>query len=110
MRQLIGNLIDNALRHAPGVTCIRVSAARRADVVELAVGNDGAGVPGDEQKLLFDRFYRADRARTGGSGRGAGLGLAICRSIAVAHGGRIEFHSHPGEGTTVKVVLPVQPT
>ncbi len=110
MRQLIGNLIDNALRHALGVTCIRVSAARSADHAELAVRNDGAGVPGDDQALLFHRFYRADRARTGGAGRGAGLGLAICRSIAIAHGGRIEFQSHPGEGTTVKVVLPGHPT
>lgn len=110
IRQLIGNLIDNAIRHAPGVTCIRVSAARSADHAELSVRNDGAGLLADDQTLLFDRFYRADRARTGGVGRGAGLGLAICRSIAIAHGGRIEFHSHPDEGTTVKVILPCNPT
>jgi signal transduction histidine kinase len=71
--------------------------------MEVAVSDTGAGIPEDQLPLVFERFYRADKARTGG---GAGLGLAIARQIADAHGGTMEVRSTPGKGSTFILQIP----
>jgi two-component system OmpR family sensor kinase len=99
MAQALGNLVDNALRHGEGEITL---SARRADGdVELAVADAGPGLAPDLAGRAFDRFTRGDAARTRG---GAGLGLAIVRSIARAHGGEAEIAS--GEPTVVRIRLP----
>ena len=88
LRQLVGNLVQNALRHAsarPGA--VRVCVQRRAPDVLLTVEDDGPGIPPEALERVFDRFYRVDRGRARARG-GSGLGLAIVRHIADAHGGR----------------------
>jgi signal transduction histidine kinase len=105
MAQVLGNLVGNALRHTPGGGHVTLSATTRADWVELAVSDDGEGISPDDLPRVFDRFYRADAARQGTDGE-TGLGLAIARSIVVAHGGTIAVASEEGRGTEVVVTLP----
>lgn len=106
LRQLWRNLFNNVLRHADGATQLRVTlAACGADaVVEFA--DNGAGVADAALPLLFERFWRGDRARSRATG-GSGLGLAICRSIAEAHGGVIEADHAPDGGLLVRVRMPL---
>ena len=105
MDQVLGNLLSNAIRHAPegGHVTIRawVDGARAC----MAVIDDGAGIEPAELPHLFERFYRTDRARARSDG-GTGLGLAIAKQIVEAHGGEITVASRPGEGTTFTVCLP----
>jgi signal transduction histidine kinase len=76
---------------------------------QIRVSDTGAGIAPEDQKRIFERFYQADRSRrsTGGSGRGAGLGLAIARQIVLAHAGQIWAESTPGKGSTFTVTLPL---
>ena len=76
--------------------------------VEVTVSDTGRGIPSEELPHIFDRFYRADRARSRQHG-GAGLGLSIVQAIVSAHGGRISAESQPGAGTTIRVCLPAAP-
>jgi signal transduction histidine kinase len=118
--QVLGNLLGNALRHTPaggGVT-LRVTQDegrwmkdedRAATAFILfEVSDTGDGIAPADLPHIFDRFYRADRARARSSG-GAGLGLAIARRMVEAHGGEIRAESEPGAGTTVSFIIPVQP-
>lgn len=107
LRQMVSNLIDNAVKytHAPGK--IDVSMDCRDATVHIVVRDTGVGIAPEDLPRVFDRFYRGDKAR---ASEGAGLGLAICQWIAQAHGGKIELSSVPGEGTTAKVLLPVSPS
>lgn len=98
--QVLSNLVTNALRHTPSGGRVVISAVAEDDAVVLAVADDGPGIPDDEQDRVFDRF-----ARSADSG-GIGLGLAIVRSLAAAHGGTVELHS-TAAGTTVRVRLPL---
>ena len=106
LRQVVDNLLANARLHTPPGTPVRVSVARRPDHVELAVADDGPGIAPDDQARVFERFWRADPARTRGKG-GTGLGLAIVASLVHAHGGTVDLASHPGRGTTFTVRLPL---
>jgi two-component system, OmpR family, sensor kinase len=100
VRQALGNLVDNALRHGDGEIVLR---SRRASAgVELEVSDRGPGFEPAIADRAFERFARGDRARTRG---GAGLGMAIVRAVAEAHGGRAEIVSG-GEGATVRIWLP----
>jgi two-component system, OmpR family, sensor kinase len=103
IEQALGNLVDNALRHGAGE--VRLSARRRDGSVELEVSDDGPGfLPGFEAEA-FERFTRPDGGRTGG---GAGLGLAIVRAVAAAHGGEATVASGPdGSPTILRITLPV---
>ena len=92
MRQVLFNLLFNALRHTPTAGKITVSAAERGGKVRLVVQDSGEGLEPEQLAAVFDRFYRADRSRSRESG-GTGLGLAIVKAIVEAHGGRIEVHS-----------------
>lgn len=90
LRRLVDNLVDNALRHAPGGGVVRVTAQVEGDTWTLAVEDSGAGVPAELRGRLFERFARADPSRTRGTG-GAGLGLALCAVVAELHGGDIRL-------------------
>ncbi len=95
LSQLVSILLDNAIRHnIPGGT-IRIELRREKAHAVLSVSNEGAPIPAEQQKLLFDRFYRADAARTGGDGR-YGLGLAIAKAIVEAHHGQISVSCPDG--------------
>jgi signal transduction histidine kinase len=108
LRQVVGNLVANALTHTPPDTRVTVTvaeAADDADVLVLEVADEGPGmVPGDADRA-FERFYRADASRTRGAG-GTGLGLAIVSSLVAAHGGSVELVTEPGEGAVFTVRLP----
>jgi signal transduction histidine kinase len=105
LKQVVVNLLDNAIKYTPrgGKVEIRVRAAPGEAIVE--VSDDGVGIPRDALPHLFERFYRADSARSRALG-GAGLGLSIVHSIASAHAGRVEVESSEGGGSRFRVVLP----
>lgn len=106
LKQLLIILIDNALRYTPAGGRVRVSLRRQDDEAVLAVEDTGIGIEAADVPRIFDRFYRADPARSRDAG-GSGLGLAIAKWIAEAHDGRIEVESAPGAGTTFRVRLPL---
>jgi signal transduction histidine kinase len=106
LRQLVVILVDNALRYTGAGGQVEVNVARRDGSAVVAVTDTGIGIPPDALGQVFERFYRADEARTRDSG-GAGLGLAIARKLVDEHGGRIAAESTPGEGSTFTVTLPL---
>jgi signal transduction histidine kinase len=101
-RQALGNLVDNALRHGAGT--IQLAARRQNGTIVLDVSDEGAGFPPELRPHAFERFARADGARTRG---GAGLGLAIVRAIAEAHGGTAEIYELDPNSATVRLRIPV---
>ena len=103
IRQVASILLDNAIKYTPKGGEVSVVAREDEGWVELQVSDTGDGIPEDQLALIFERFHRVDAARTEG---GAGLGLAIARQIAEAHGGRIEVESEPGEGSMFTLMLP----
>jgi two-component system OmpR family sensor kinase len=108
LRQVVTNLVGNAVAHTPAGTPLRIGAGRRDGFAILEVADSGDGLAPEEAARVFERFYRADasRARSGPSRQGAGLGLAIAQSIVTAHGGRIELITAPGQGATFRILLP----
>ena len=86
IRQMLWNLIENALRYSPAGATIALSIDKRGDRVEVTVKDDGPGIPAADRERVFDRFVRLEGA---GGAAGAGLGLPIARWIAEAHGGRL---------------------
>lgn len=105
LRRVVNNLVENAVKYNREPGRVTLSAAREADRVVLRVADTGIGIPADHLPRLFQRFYRVDPARSRDTG-GAGLGLAICRSLVAAHGGEIAVTSTPGEGSVFTVTLP----
>lgn len=105
LAQAVTNLLSNAVRHAPGAR-VNVHVGTGGDGAFVRVEDDGPGVPPEVLERLGEAFYRPDAAR---SGDGHGLGLAIVRHVAQLHGGRVTFHSAPGEGFTALVRLPALP-
>lgn len=106
IRQVLVNLLDNAIRYSPPGEAVRVNVSSAPDGVTVSVQDRGPGIPTPEQARVFERFYRADKSRARDAG-GAGLGLAIAQTLVQAHGGRIALESHEGCGTTVRFTLPV---
>ena len=106
LRQVFYNLLDNSVKYTPDGGAVGVACGRREASAVVAVRDTGCGVAAEHLPHLFERFYRVDKARGRG---GAGLGLSIAESIVAAHGGRIKLDSEPGRGTTVTVMLPVEP-
>jgi len=104
LRQVVGNLVSNALRYTPAGGAVTLSARAAGDKVRFAVTDTGPGIPAGDLPHVFDRFYRGDAARDRASG-GSGLGLAIARALVEAHGGTIEVESAVGRGTTFSVEL-----
>jgi signal transduction histidine kinase len=105
---LLSNLVMNAVQHSPRGSQVEVRLTVSGDVVGLAVEDHGAGISPDALPHIFERFFREDRSRSRETG-GAGLGLAICKSIVDAAGGTIAVQSAEGQGTTVIVTLPRAP-
>ena len=105
LRQVVDNLLTNVRVHTPPKTLIYVSLGSDGDSVVLEVEDAGPGVPLADAERIFERFYRADRARTRSRG-GVGLGLAIVRAIVEAHGGSVGYGPRPGGGSVFRVVLP----
>ena len=105
LAQVLDNLLDNAIRHAPVDTSVTVSLERAGDDVHCSVQDQGPGIPAEALPLIFERFYRVDAARDRASG-GAGLGLAIARALITAQGGHIGAQSAPGQGTRITFSLP----
>ena len=105
LRQILTNLFDNALRHTPGGGSIRLDIQPADGGTAIAVADTGAGIPADHLPRVFERFYRADPARSRSQG-GTGLGLAIVKHMTEAHGGRVDLTSAVGRGTTVRLFFP----
>jgi len=105
IRQVLINLLDNAIRFSPPGETVRVAIGAASDGVTVSVQDGGPGIPAAEQARVFERFYRADKARARDAG-GAGLGLSIAQTLVQAHGGRIALESREGQGTTVRFTLP----
>ncbi len=107
LQQLLLNLVDNAIKYTPAGGTITLGLYSEGGWARLEVADSGIGIPADDLPHIFDRFYRSDKARSRTMG-GAGLGLAIVREVAEAHGGRVEVFSTPGQGTLFRVWLPHQ--
>ena len=106
LQQLIANLLDNAIKYTPAGGEIWLSAFVQHERCVLEIRDTGIGIPAQCLPFVFDRFYRADRARSRESG-GTGLGLAIVKAICAAHDGAVSIQSREGEGSTVRVELPI---
>src|SRR5207248_2882803 len=110
IRQLLLNLLTNAVKYTPAGGSVRLQLGPANGKLTLTVADTGIGIAPGDLPHIFDRFWRADSARTRtGERPGAGLGLAICKWIAEAHGGKIDVMSRPGRGTTFTVTLPWEP-
>jgi two-component system phosphate regulon sensor histidine kinase PhoR len=107
LREVFDNLLDNAVKYSSKSGEIRLEADRAGDQIALSVSDDGIGISQEDLPRIFERFYRADKARSRELG-GTGLGLAIVKHIAQLHGGRVEAESELGRGTTIRVVLPLK--
>jgi two-component system phosphate regulon sensor histidine kinase PhoR len=107
LREVFDNLLDNAVKYSSKSGEIRLEADRAGDQIALSVSDDGIGISQEDLPRIFERFYRADKARGRELG-GTGLGLAIVKHIAQLHGGRVEAESELGRGTTIRVVLPLK--
>ena len=105
LRQVLGNLIENAVKYSPEGGEVRISAAAANGAVRIAVRDAGPGIPLDQQVRIFEKFGRVDVP--GASKPGTGLGLFIARSIAEAHGGSLEVSSGGEPGSTFTLTLPV---
>jgi signal transduction histidine kinase len=105
VRRLIGNLLDNAVRHTPPRSVVHVTLVHESNRYVLSVTDTGEGIAPDAQPHIFERFFRGDVARTSADG-GAGLGLALARWIARAHEGDVTLVRSSHEGTTFAAVLP----
>jgi two-component system, OmpR family, sensor kinase len=113
LRQVVGNLVNNAVTHTPAGTPVRVKIGRGtletgSPAVVLDVEDDGPGMTTDQAQRVFERFYRADAARNRASG-GTGLGLAIVAGLVAAHGGTVSVRTAPGQGADFQVKLPLSP-
>lgn len=110
LRQLLSNLIGNAVIHSPAGTAIEIAVQQRGNLAWLSVRDHGPGLPDDAGDQLFERFWRGEAGRQRGPG-GAGLGLAIVRAVAAAHGGEAHAGNAPGGGARFTVSLPAsEPT
>ena len=105
LREVFDNLLDNAVKYSNAKGEIRLTAERRGNAIRLNVSDDGVGISGHDLPRIFERFYRADKARSRELG-GTGLGLSIVKHIAQLHGGSVEAESELGKGATIRVILP----
>jgi two-component system, OmpR family, phosphate regulon sensor histidine kinase PhoR len=104
IEQVLINLLHNAIKFTPPGGTITVSAKAQGGEVLFSIRDTGVGISGEDLSRIFERFYKADRSRSGG---GTGLGLAIARHIVESHGGRIWAESTEGKGSTFYFTLPV---
>jgi len=107
VEQVFTNLIDNAIRHTPDGGSVTLSVERHRDMCLLAVSDTGYGIAEEDLPFVFERFYKADKARTRGKG-GTGLGLAIAKNIIDSHGGVISASRGEEKGTIMTCTLPIK--
>jgi signal transduction histidine kinase len=107
LQEALYNLLDNAVKYSREHGEIRLSARQRDSEMELIVSDQGIGIAKEDLPRIFERFYRADKARGPDKVRGTGLGLAIVKHVAQLHGGRVEADSELGKGTTIRMLLPM---
>jgi two-component system phosphate regulon sensor histidine kinase PhoR len=107
VEQVLVNLIHNAIKFTDAGGRVTVSAEADGEFVRVSVADTGVGISQDDLPRIFERFYKTDKARSGG---GTGLGLAIAKHIIEAHGGQIRVSSEKGEGSTFSFTLPTSPT
>jgi two-component system, OmpR family, phosphate regulon sensor histidine kinase PhoR len=110
IRQVLVNLLDNAIRYSPPDQAVRVYVSSDPRTITVSVQDRGPGISVSDQARVFERFYRADRsrAREQGGATGAGLGLSIAQAIVEAHDGHISLTSREGQGTLVRFTLPAK--
>ena len=106
LQEAVYNLLDNAVKYSREHGEIRLSVRQRDGEIELSVSDEGIGIAKEDLPRIFERFYRADKARSPDKVSGTGLGLAIVKHIAQLHGGRVEAESELEKGTTIRVALP----
>ena len=109
MKQVVVNLLDNAIKYTSAGGEVRLSVQARDGRAVLEVADTGIGIPAEARPHIFERFFRVDKARSREMG-GAGLGLSIVKSICTAHGGQVDFQSTEGAGSRFKVELPLSCT
>ncbi|MEU2721700.1 HAMP domain-containing sensor histidine kinase [Streptomyces smyrnaeus] len=107
LRQVVSNLVGNAVTHTPPGTPVRIGVGTAGEHTVLEVEDHGPGLRPRDQHRVFDRFYRTDGSRTRAGNGGSGLGLAIAQSLVSAHNGRITLDTAPGAGCTFRVLLPL---
>jgi two-component system OmpR family sensor kinase len=107
LRQVVSNLVGNAIAHTPAGSAVRVGVGTDDGHAVLEIADTGPGLPPEQARLVFERFYRADTSRARDHGGGAGLGLAIAWSLVTAHGGTLSLDTELGEGATFRVRLAV---
>nr|WP_255604371.1 HAMP domain-containing sensor histidine kinase [Oscillochloris sp. ZM17-4] len=108
IKQALINLVANAIQHSPAGGTVTVGLDQSGAAAHLRVRDEGPGIAPDDLPHVFERFYRADRARAQRTG-GAGLGLSIAQWVARAHGGEVAVESDPGQGATFIISLPLTP-
>ena len=108
--QVFTNLLANARTHTPAGTAITIDAHAEVDGIYVTVSDNGPGLSEDDQKKIFERFFRADPSRQRHSSEGSGLGLSIVDAVMQAHGGKVGVVSKPGEGATFTLFFPSTPT
>ncbi|MBQ6893538.1 MAG: HAMP domain-containing protein, partial [Clostridia bacterium] len=106
VEQTIINIVSNAIKYTPDGGEISISLTKAGKNVEIAVSDNGVGIPKDDLPRLFERFYRVEKDRNSDKG-GTGLGLAIAKEFAIAHGGDIKVESEVGKGTTFTIIFPI---
>lgn len=106
LRQVLGNLLDNAVKYTPAGGRVDVTAWREGEAVAVCVADSGEGIVAEDIPRIFERLYRADKSR---SQRGLGLGLSLVRAVLFAHGGAIDVKSAPGSGSRFTFTLPAAP-
>ena len=109
VHQVVANLLANARTHTPAGTKIDVSIAQSEDGVRISVSDNGPGLSEEDQKRIFERFYRADSSRVRVDGEGSGLGLSIVDAVMQAHGGNVTVTSEVGNGATFTLFFPQAP-
>src|SRR5262249_33702821 len=102
MREVLTNVVSNALQHTPAGGAVTVTLAAEADRIRIQVIDTGAGIDAADLPKIFERFSKGPQSP------GSGLGLAIARRLVVAHGGTIEAASERGKGTTMTIVVPMK--
>jgi len=107
LQEALYNLLDNAMKYSRENGQIRLNGRCQDGEIELSVSDNGIGIGKEDLPRIFERFYRADKARSSDKVRGTGLGLAIVKHIAQLHGGRVEAESEFGKGTTIRLLLPM---
>ena len=108
IHQVIANLLANARIHTPSGTQVNVTVAEEKDAVTVTVADNGPGLNDQDREKIFERFYRADKSRSRSGQEGTGLGLSIVDAVMRAHGGHVSVDSKVGEGTSFKLVFPLQ--